>query len=134
MNTILFFTIYSGAIAFIGLVSLLLNNKKTIQKALPPLSIFIISLLSAAYIIINFNKLNPNTILELLKWQIPFGKLQFGLDSLSGLFLIPLLLLTAATSIYGWKYFGHHKQEKGHWFYYTVLVSGWFWFFCHEMQ
>ena len=124
MNTILFFTIYSGVIAFIGLVSLLLNNKKSIQKAIPPLSIFIISLLSAAYIIFNFNKLKPNAILELLNWEIPFGKLQFGLDSLSGLFLIPLLILTAATSIYGWKYFGQHKQEKGHWLYFTVLVSG----------
>lgn len=122
--TIVPFIVFSLVLTLIGIISIFSNNKKTIQRAFAPVTLFLLSLSALAYLIVIFNQITPGNTIELLNWQLPFGKLKFGLDSLSGLFLIPLLILTAATSIYGWKYFGSHKQEKTHWFFFTVLVTG----------
>ena len=124
MQTFLPFIIYSIIVTGIGLLSLFLNNKSPFQKSIVPTIIFLLSLSAVIYLIAVFNTISANAILELFNWQMPFGKFQFGLDSLSGLFLIPLLILTAATSIYGWKYFGNHGQERTHWLFYTLLVAG----------
>jgi hydrogenase-4 component B len=56
-----------------------------------------------------------------LAWNIPGGTLFLGLDALSGLFLVPMLLLSGLAAVYGTEYLRAFRDRK-------VLGAAWFCF------
>jgi len=61
-------------------------------------------------------------------WQAPGGgEIFLLLDSLSAFFLVPLLVLSALSALYGWGYLrkGKGSESSGrHWFFFNILVAG----------
>ncbi len=82
------------------------------------------SLITLAYLFWIFRRIDANIISSWLNWQLPFASLRAGIDPLSAIFMIPLLILAAASSLYGTRYFGSHPAGRSHWFYFSLLVSG----------
>lgn len=59
-------------------------------------------------------------------WQIPYGEFHLMLDSLSAIFLIPILFLSAAASVYGIGYLREKTAAKlglSIFFYHVLVVS-----------
>ena len=56
-----------------------------------------------------------------LPWSAPGGALALGIDPLSAFFLVPVLVVTAATAVYGGAYL---SGESGH----KLLGPAWLWF------
>ncbi len=66
------------------------------------------------------------TPLELrLAWNIPYGSFHIGLDALSGFFLIPIFVLSAAGTVYGLGYLKPEPQRSrvDAWAFYNILVA-----------
>ena len=118
------FIYYTAALIILGAVSLFTGKGSSLGKAFVPVALSVISIILLVYLLSIFGGLSSIKTIGLFNWNIPFGKVQFGLDALSALFMIPLLLLTAAASLYGWKYFGNHPQERSHWLFFTLLAAG----------
>ncbi len=57
-------------------------------------------------------------------WHLPFASFSCGIDSLSLFFLLPLLLLTTCSALYGSRYFSRHPAPRTHWFHYGCLIAG----------
>jgi formate hydrogenlyase subunit 3/multisubunit Na+/H+ antiporter MnhD subunit len=58
-------------------------------------------------------------------WDVPFGAFAVGLDALSALFLLPLLLLCAVAAVYGGEYLRAHEESHGlgaSWSFFALLV------------
>ncbi|MFA4986548.1 MAG: hypothetical protein WC712_08195, partial [Candidatus Brocadiia bacterium] len=56
-----------------------------------------------------------------LPWELPGASLSFGLDAMSAVFLIPILVLGALAAIYGAGYLKHTepgRSIRGSWFCY----------------
>ena len=63
--------------------------------------------------------------IKVIPWEFPVGTLTTGLDPLSCLFAIPLLILTASCGMYGSKYFAKgHKPGVSHWLNFALLAGG----------
>lgn len=59
-------------------------------------------------------------------WQVPFGTLSLGLDSISALFLLPILVLSIAAAIYGTEYIDRHIADRSPgvmWAFFNLLVG-----------
>ncbi|MBN2804153.1 MAG: hypothetical protein JXR91_13750 [Deltaproteobacteria bacterium] len=109
-----------------GLLPFLISEKSRLYRSVSPVVIFISSIISLIYLLFIWPDIVSNGSPVILGWQMPFAKLIFSIDALSGFILIPLYILTAASSVYGWKYFDSHKIEKSHWFFFSLLTSGMF--------
>ncbi len=62
-----------------------------------------------------------------LDWDMPFGSFLVALDPLSALFLLPLLLLSILSALYGARYLKVEKETQAvgsHWFFFNLLVAG----------
>lgn len=59
-----------------------------------------------------------------LPWNVPFGSFSVELDTLSGFFLLAILLLSMLCAWYGMEYTKHDAPEKlgAHWFFFNLLV------------
>ncbi|MBN1757275.1 MAG: hypothetical protein JW863_03100, partial [Chitinispirillaceae bacterium] len=57
-------------------------------------------------------------------WNMPFASFAIGIDWLSAFFMIPLLILTAASSLYGSGYMPDHSSDRTHWLQFTLLIAG----------
>jgi hydrogenase-4 component B len=57
-------------------------------------------------------------------WDVPLGAFAVGLDPLSALFLVPVLVLSAVAAIYGAAYLRAHDGPPGaSWFFFDTLVA-----------
>ncbi|MFH1562772.1 MAG: proton-conducting transporter membrane subunit [Nitrospirota bacterium] len=61
-----------------------------------------------------------------LMWDVPYASFYIGLDSLSSFFLIPILIISILTAVYGWKYLKDRDKPcpYSHWFFFNLLVAG----------
>ncbi len=62
-----------------------------------------------------------------LAWNMPFGSFLVALDPLSALFLLPLLLLSILSALYGARYLKTQQEAPAigsHWFFFNLLVAG----------
>ncbi|MBN1435532.1 MAG: hypothetical protein JW936_00530 [Sedimentisphaerales bacterium] len=60
-------------------------------------------------------------------WTMPFGSFFLQIDSLSAIFLIAILGLSAIAAIYGMGYLGAYREKKNLgvvWFFYNLLLLG----------
>ena len=57
-------------------------------------------------------------------WKMPFASFATGIDWLSMFFLVPLLILTASSSLYGSGYMAGHSSDRGHWLQFSLLTAG----------
>jgi hydrogenase-4 component B len=80
------------------------------------------SLLCVVYLLVNFRSL-AGTSVRLFNWQLPFGTMLVGIDSLSAFFLIPLFALSAVCAVYGPRYFRDHPAGRSHWPFFGLLVA-----------
>jgi len=121
INTLL---IYISITVIIGILSILLFRNKRfhyISASLLSLSSFI----TLVYSLYHYSSINHLDILSKpFSWSFPFGEFTVGLDALSLFFMIPLLILVVACSLYGAQYFRDHHPGILHWFNYAMLISG----------
>ncbi len=67
---------------------------------------------------------NPEELL--LPWSLPFGSFHLALDPLSGVFLLPLFLLSGAAAAYGVEYLRPEAESRDRgrsWFFFNLLVA-----------
>lgn len=94
------------------------------------LSYFVITPLTLAslavlgFVLSHFSEVANNPHILDAPWQFPFGKLTVGLDALSLFFIVPLMILTIACTLYGSRYFKNHQPGAAHWLNYALLVAG----------
>jgi formate hydrogenlyase subunit 3/multisubunit Na+/H+ antiporter MnhD subunit len=59
-------------------------------------------------------------------WQIPFGSFSLKLDALSAFFLLPILILSAVSAVYGYTYLWDYRNRKNlgaSWFFFNILIA-----------
>ena len=113
--------LYAALITAAGFISLLLKNgKKAAEYAVPAVSAAS-SLVLLLLIVKGFSNFSDQSFV--LSWQLPYAEFKTGLDYISLFFMIPLLILTAACSLYGSQYF-RGKAGKLHWFSFSLLAAG----------
>lgn len=62
-----------------------------------------------------------------IKWSVPFGSFFVQIDSISAVFLIPILGLSAIAAVYGAEYLFAYREKKNlgiPWFFYNLLLIG----------
>lgn len=61
------------------------------------------------------------------EWSVPFGSFFVRIDTISALFLIPVLVLSAIAAVYGFEYLLAYRDKKNlgvPWFFYNLLLIG----------
>ncbi|NLB56278.1 MAG: hydrogenase [Lentisphaerae bacterium] len=60
-----------------------------------------------------------------IPWQLPLGSFHLKLDSLSGLFALPIVLVIPVASVYGWSYLKKHPSSSPgrSWFFFNLLAA-----------
>ncbi len=113
-----------GVILAGAFFSLLLRKSFKILRFLAPASLIIGCLFG---IVPAISSLISSMHFELyLPCQIPFGSLSLGIDSLSAVFIIPILVISALASVYGSGYLRKYEGNKNiglHWFFFNLLVA-----------
>ncbi|MDI6736745.1 MAG: proton-conducting transporter membrane subunit, partial [bacterium] len=59
-------------------------------------------------------------------WDVPYASFFIGLDSLSSFFLIPILIISILTAVYGGKYLSALAEKRSisnHWFFFNILIA-----------
>jgi hydrogenase-4 component B len=67
-----------------------------------------------------------NPVAWTFSWSVPFGSLSIEIDSLSALFLLPILGLSALAALYGQEYLADWRDRKSlgaMWMYFNALVA-----------
>ncbi len=105
-----------------GVLSIFLH--KTRGRAAVPAIIGASALCLFVYVLVHFKSVAIDSTMELFPWSMPSGALLVGIDSLTGFFLLPLFLLTAASAFYGPRYLEGHDAGRFHWFYFSLLAAG----------
>ncbi|NLG19190.1 MAG: hydrogenase [Fibrobacter sp.] len=107
-----------------GLLSLTLKRDHISFKHIIPGAIATVCTFLLIHIIIDYKSVIASSFSAFFSWQLPFANLVFGLDPLSVFFLIPMLILTVSSSLYGPRYFDKHPPGHKHWFFFSTLVAG----------
>jgi hydrogenase-4 component B len=115
---------YAIIVVLAGVSGLCFRGKSLAQKYLPPVAISLSSLAMLVYLLWTFRWIEPDAVIKLFNWQLPFASMVAGIDPLSGFFLIPLLVLAVTCALYGPQYFGAHPADRSHWFFFGLLISG----------
>jgi len=122
MNLLTIVLLYGSLLLFFGTASLIPIFRKGLSARICPLSISIISLLAAGTTI-TLSFLQPCIPgLHFEGWQLPFTNFSAGIDQLSTLFLIPLMLVTFSSALFGPSYLAAHPAGRMHWFFFSLLV------------
>ncbi len=118
------FFIYILAITAVGVLSLVPRQHGSPQKFPAAVLISSGSVLTLAYLLWIFRRIDADAVSARLDWHLPFASLRAGIDPLSAFFMVPLLILAAGSALYGMRYFGGHPAGRSHWFFFSLLVSG----------
>lgn len=94
------------------------------MPAVVPTAIGGCALVLFAWVLAHFGTTAAASVLRLCPWSMPTGAMLVGLDPLSSFFLLPLLLLTAASAFYGPGYLKGHGEVRFHWFCFSLLAAG----------
>jgi hydrogenase-4 component B len=116
--------ICSAFFVFIGIVSASARDEKAFLRKAAPAALTLVSLIALLYMLVNFRMVGEAVTMHWTGWQMPFAAFSLGLDPLSGFFLIPLLILTVSSSLYGPRYFAQHGADRTHWLFYSLLIVG----------
>jgi hydrogenase-4 component B len=107
-----------------GIAAVLTNKKATISSPLGAAGAVMGSAIGAVPAI---QALSSGEIQTLhLNWSIPFGSFFVEIDPLSALFLLPILLLSAVSAIYGVPYMRAYKEKNpgAASFFFNMLAAG----------
>jgi hydrogenase-4 component B len=118
------YIVYAVVVVLAGVIGLGFRGENRAQKYLPAAVISLCSFLTLIYLLWTFRWIEPDTVVRLINWQLPFAGMVAGIDPLSAFFLIPLLILAACCSLYGPRYFSGHPAGRSHWFFFGLLLSG----------
>lgn len=104
-----------------GFASLLITNRK-LSSLTGLLSAVVASIIPLSSVI---KVLLKNTVEQrIYYWNMPEASIVLQVDSLSALFLLPLLILSAAVAIFGYEYLISDKKHPGFvWFSFNILVA-----------
>lgn len=114
--------LFSLILFFIGgLFSLVISDRR-LSSITGALSAVIASVLPIPFVIKAI--INSWTVEKIIPWSMPGGLISFQLDPLSSIFMIPLLMLTAAVAIFGYEYlFSDDKHPGLAWFSFNLLAA-----------
>jgi hydrogenase-4 component B len=118
------YVMYVAVVALAGAFGFLRTRGGSARNSLPAVIISVCSLLMLIYLLSTFASIKVDTTLRLFDWQLPFAGISAGIDPLTAFFLIPLLILAVACSLYGPQYFKAHPAGRSHWFLFGLLVAG----------
>ena len=107
-----------------GTVSTTLSKEQTGVRKAVVLSIAFWAVIALILQLPVFSIHGNDFSLLLKNWQLPFASMSAGVDPLTTLFLIPLLILTAVCTLYGSRYFDKHYEGRFHWFFFSMLAGG----------
>src|SRR5450759_884477 len=93
-----------ACIAVSGMPGLLLGRRSWLGQWLAAAINVIGSLIGAAGLIVHLGTAIGQPDSLILPWGLPIGQFAVGVDALSTVFLIPMLLISALGSIYGLAY------------------------------
>ncbi|MDC7225317.1 MAG: proton-conducting transporter membrane subunit [Spirochaetales bacterium] len=116
-----FIIIYLFILIAAGIITTVIHKRKKTVKFLIPL-ISIAAGLLLVYTVMGFRSFQPESLKT--GWSMPLADIEIALDSLSLFIMVPLLILTAATSIYGLQYFGTTPPGRMHWLNFSLLTAG----------
>lgn len=115
----------TGFLCFCGLVSLAAGNRPGRANAIGAGGAFLGCL---AGIVPAVEVLWTGQTLEMrTPWEVPCGSFFMQMDALSAFFLIPVLVLSALSALYGVRYmapYGDRKNLGAFWFFFNLLVAG----------
>ncbi len=115
---------YIILISLAGLFSIGLSRRELIFPYFASGIISLCSLGALGYILWYFLEINWQVRFFQLPWALPFARFSVGLDSLSLFFMVPLLILATACSVYGSRYFKDHFPGMLQWLHYALLLAG----------
>ncbi|MFA5320891.1 MAG: proton-conducting transporter membrane subunit [Candidatus Omnitrophota bacterium] len=123
----MFLIVVSLIILFISGSCALFLDKRPAAAAVAAVSGCIVSCLLAAFPVFSVF-LSGKEISLRAAWQAPGGgEIFLLLDSLSAFFLVPLLILSALSALYGWGYLRKGKSSESagrQWFFFNILIAG----------
>ena len=93
-----------ACIAVSGVPGLLLGRRSALGQWFAAAVNVIGSVIGAAGLILHIGTAGVQPDILILPWGLPIGRFAVGVDALSALFLIPMLLISALGSIYGLAY------------------------------
>jgi hydrogenase-4 component B len=108
----------------LGTMSLADRNEKNTLKDASAYFIAVVSFFALVIVLSLFRSADGASAIQFPGWQLPFAHFSAAVDSLSAFFLIPLLILSLSSSLYGPRYFTKHGAGKTHWFFYGLLIAG----------
>ncbi|MBI9109154.1 MAG: hypothetical protein JEZ04_20585 [Spirochaetales bacterium] len=114
--------IYLASLVLTGALSAAFYRNHRFSKYFAAVSNAILSLIMLVFLINRFDSFHDEVFKTI--WSLPMAEFHVGVDFLSLFFMIPLLILAAACSIYGSEYFKEHRSGRFHWFFYGLLVAG----------
>ena len=118
-------------VSAIGILSISLVKRNVLFYYVTAPLLSLSSFVVLIYSLCNFTKLGGGkSLYHSLLWSFPFAQFTAGIDSLSLFFMIPLLILVVACSLYGTQYFSGNHPGALHWFYYAMLIAGMFMVLC----
>jgi hydrogenase-4 component B len=106
--SVLLLLLASGTVAISGVPGLFLDRRRALGQWVAMGINVLGSMIGAAGLILHLSR---ETIADpiVLSWSLPWGHFAAGVDGISALFLIPMLLISALGSIYGLSYW---KQSR----------------------
>ena len=118
------FITYAAVVVLAGVLGLCFHRPGFLRQYMAPAIISLASFVTLIYLLLTFQGIDPLTVVTLINGRLPFAGIAAGIDPLSAFFLIPLLILAGACSLYGPRYFKDHPAGRSHWFFYGLLICG----------
>lgn len=118
--------IAAACVAVSGIPSLLLGPRSVFGQWIAMLMNVISSVIGGVGLFVHFTNIQVPSQLA-WAWSLPFGRFSVGVDDLSAIFLIPILLISALGSIYGleyWKQSHHPSNGKKLRFCWGLMTAG----------
>ena len=119
--------ILAGYVTFIviaGIVSIVAGKSSARPKRAIPIIIGIGTFVALVLVLTHFREGQGGSAVELFSWPLMSARMLVGFDSLTAFFLVPLLILSACSALYGPQYLANHPAGRFHWFYFSLLMAG----------
>lgn len=112
----------AGILVVSGLLAAVLSRSGRLSQGIALAGVWIASALALQPVIACIG--NGAALSLKCGWNVPWGSFNLSLDGLSAFFLIPIIILSPLTALYGVRYLSHAGKPLGAvWFFFNTLVA-----------